>query len=150
MKHASPDSVARFICDAALGKIKGVKIDTIGLAVLQAYENYRDSDLVKFSETFDTYGKAQPLPDKMKLLMLSGQNDPQGLGYQLGLEYVGDLREKKMTVEQAVKEVEALRKACGDDTATFVRFLKGFQTVLRIDHGKDLSEELYQKFINYQ
>lgn len=82
MEHTTPDSVARFICDAALGKVKGAKIDTLATATLHAYENYRDSNLVVFSETFDNYSNSLPLPEKMKILSMAGLNDPQGLGYE--------------------------------------------------------------------
>ena len=146
----APDSVARFICEAALGHVKGAKIDTLANATLYAYENYKDSDLMVFSEAFDVYSNSLPLPDKMKILSMTGLSDPQGLGYELGLEYVGNIREKKMSIDQVEKEIEALRVACGTDTVMFTRFMKGFQTVLRVDHGKDLPEAFYTKFIDYK
>ena len=150
MEHATPDSVARFICDAALGKVKGAKIDTLATATLHAYENYRDSNLVVFSETFDNYSNSLPLPEKMKILSMAGLNDPQGLGYELGLAYVGSIRERRMTEEEVAKEIEALRQACASDTAMFTRFLIGFHTVLKIDSGKDLPASFYNRFIDYK
>lgn len=149
MKNASPDSVARFICDASLGKIPKAKIDTLAIASAYAYENYRDSDLLVFSKELDDYSANLPLDEKMKIYMMSGTIDPQGLGYELGLEYVDHIREEKMTVDEIKKELDAFKKACADDSTTYVRFLKGFKTVLRIDHGKDLREDIYKHFIDY-
>lgn len=149
MKNASPDSVARFICNASLGKNPKAKIDTLAIASAYAYENYKDSDLLVFSKELDDYSANLPLDDKMKIYMMSGTIDPQGLGYELGLEYVNHIREEKMTIEEIIKELDAFKKACGNDSTTYIRFLKGFKTVLRIDHGKDLREDIYKHFIDY-
>jgi len=149
MERVSPDSTARFICDAALGRVKGVKLSNMNEAVLYAYENYRADNLNSFSAEFNDYPARQPLVDKMKIYLLAGQEDPQGLGYKLGLEYVSQIRDKKMNADEVEKEIKALKKACGNDDATYQRFLTGFRTVLQIDHGKDLPEEIYRRFANY-
>ncbi len=147
MNNVSPDSVARFICDAALGKLPEARIDTFALASAYAYEHYNDSDLLVFSREYDDYAANLPLADKMKILAMAGQIDPQGLGYELGLEYVSHIRDAKMTVDDVRKEIEAFKDACANDSSTYVRFMKGFQTVLKVDHGKDLPEEIYKKFV---
>ena len=149
MKTVSPDSVARFICDGALGKIEGVRIDTIAIAVAYAYENYNDSSLMYFSREFDDYSSNLDLPDKMKIYLMAGLSDPKRLGYELGLEYVDHIREDSMKVADVKREIEAFKVACAEDSITYVRFLKGFKTVLRLDHGKDLPEEIYKAFIDY-
>lgn len=149
MKQVSPDSVARFICDGALGKIGGVKIDTIAIAVAYAYENYNDSSLMTFSREFDDYSSNLDLSDKMMIYLMAGLSDPKRLGYELGLEYVDHIREDSMKVADVKKEIEAFKTACADDSVTYIRFLKGFKTVLRLDHGKDLPEEIYTAFIDY-
>lgn len=152
MEHAAPDSVARFICDAALGRVEGAKIDSLTVAVGYAYQAYidpkekNDSNLRVFSEVLDDYPNHLSLPDKMQLYALLGKTDAHRLGYQLGLEYVQQIRDKRLTVEQVKADIEALRKACAADTATFVRFTKGFQTVLKVDHGQDLPEAIYEAF----
>lgn len=149
MKNSTPDSVARFVCDAALGKVKEGRIDTLAIAAAYAYEHYSDSDLVDFSREFDSYSANLPLEDKMKIYSMAGTVDPQGLGYELGLEYVSHIREQRMNVADVKKELEAFKKACAEDSVTYVRFMKGFKTVLKADHGKDLAEEIYEMFINY-
>lgn len=148
MKHVPADSVARFICRGALGQVPGGRIDTLATATLYAYENYKDTALIAFAEAYDRCVDGMSLPDRMRLYVMAGTEDPQGLGYQLGLEYAGHIRQHKMTVEQVEREVAELRRACGNDSATYQRFVKGFQTVLKIDRGKDLPEDIFNKFAN--
>ncbi len=149
MDVVSPDSVARFICDAALGKSKVAAITAFPEASAYAYQHYADSSLIAFSQELDYYSANLPLADKMKIYSMAGQTDPQRLGYELGLEYVGYIRDNKANVEEVKKEIAALKSACGEDSLTYIRFLKGFKTVLQADRGKDLPEEIYNVFINY-
>lgn len=149
MKHVAPDSVARFICNGALGMISGVNIDTITIAVNYAYENYNDSNLINFSREFDEYAANLPLHDKMKIYLMIGASDHLRLGYELGLEYVAHIRKDSLKVEEVMTELESFKTACADDSMTYVRFLKGFKTALTVDHGRDLPENIYNAFINY-
>ena len=149
MKVSSPDSVARFICDASLGKLPDVRLDTFAIAAAYAYEHYTDSCLRIFSEEIDSYSSNLPLPDKMRIYFMAGKSDPQRMGYQLGLEYVAHIREDSMSVSQIREEIAEFRNACADDSATYRRFIKGFHTVLELDKGKDLPEEVYNTFIKY-
>ncbi len=146
MKNASPDSVARFICNSALGKVEAGRIDTLTVAAAYAYEHYADSALIAFSKEFDSFSSTLPLADKMKVYAMAGELDPQRLGYQLGLEYVSHIRDSKMKVEDVRAEIDAFKAACADDSLTYIRFMKGFRTVLRADHGKDLPEAIYKAF----
>lgn len=150
MEQTSPDSVARFICDAALGKVEGVKIDSIQIATLYAYEHYKDNDLASFSNTLDSYSAALPLKEKMKLYVLLGEVDAQQLGYQLGLEYVNNIRSKKMTADEVSAELKEFKKACGADHDTYRRFVKGFKVVLEKEHGgaRGVDNDIYNRFIN--
>lgn len=146
MKHASPDSVARFVINATLGKLNNVRIDSLALAATHAYSHYNDSSLIVYSVAFDEYSAALPLPEKMKIYVAAGKSVPQQLGYQLGLEYGSQIREKRKTVGRVKEEMEEFRRACADDTVTYDRFVKGFQTALKVDHGQDLPEEIYSTF----
>lgn len=146
MKHVSADSVARFICNSALGRVPEGQIDTLAIAAAYAYEHYNDSCLLVFSKEFDDYSANLPLADKMKIYALAGEADPQRLGYQLGLEYVAQIREKGMTAKEVKLEVDAFRQACTNDTLMYERFMKGFRTALSVDHGKDLDEGIYLEF----
>ena len=149
MEHASADSVARFIIYAALGKIDGVRIDTLNNASLKAYETYTDTALQTFSWEFDRVAEELPLHDKMRLRALIGAEDPQGLGLTLGLEYMNQIRVKGMTAEDVIKELQELKKASVDDPDIYARFLIGFRTVLRYDKNSDMPKEIYDRFLNY-
>ncbi len=149
MKHVSPDSVARFLCDAALGRTPGVKIDTLSMATLYAYENYKDDDLQTFSIAYDSYAEALPLPDKMQLRKLGAQDDPMGLGYQLGLEYVNSIRIDNKNAAAVESEIKALQDLCAkspEDSLTFKRFMKGFKIALDMDGSEGVPMEIYNKY----
>lgn len=149
MENAPADSVARFIIYASLGKIKGVRIDTLNNATLKAYETYTDTALQTFSWEFDRIAEELPLPDKMKLRALVGAEDPQGLGLTLGLEYMNQIRVKGMTANDVLAELRELKNACKDDQDIYARFIIGFRTVLRYDKNSDMPKDIYDTFLNY-
>lgn len=149
MQHVSADSVARFIIYASLGKIDGVRIDTLNNASLRAYETYTDTALQTFSWEFDRLAEELPLHDKMRLRALVGAEDPQGLGLTLGLEYMNQIRVKGMSADDVLKELKELKKASSDNPDLYARFLIGFRTVLRYDRNSDMPEDIYSKFLNY-
>lgn len=146
IRNAPADSVARFIIYSALGQDKESKIDTLAIASVYAYEKLTGEDLEKFSLAYDALVESLPLADKMKIYVLGGSEDPQGLGYKLGLEYMASIREDNKKIVQVEEELREFEKACGSDTVTFRRFMIGFQTVLRADHGKDVPEDIYRKY----
>ena len=149
MQHVPADSVARFIIYASLGKIEGVRIDTLNNATLKAYEAYRDTALQSFSWEFDRVAEELPLHDKMRLRVLVGAEDPQGLGLTLGLEYLNQIRVKGMNADQVLEELKELKKASKDSPDVYARFLIGFRTVLRYDRNSDMPAEIYSRFLNY-
>lgn len=146
MKSATPDSVARFICNAALGKVEGAKIDSLGVATNYAYEKYAGEEVDSFSVEYDSFVASLPLPEKMKMYALAGVEDPQGLGLQLGLEYMQAIRDRNMTAKEVDAEIEAFRKACGADEDLYNRFLTGFRTVLQVDNGQDVPKAIFDKY----
>lgn len=149
MKHAKPDSVARFICRAALGDMPGIKIDTLANATLYAYEIYKDDDLQTFSQAYDSFSESLPLDRKMTLRKLAALDDPMALGYQLGLEYVNNIRMDKKNAKTVEAEIASLKKVCAEnpeDSATFRRFMKGFEVALVADHGSDVPRAIYDKY----
>lgn len=151
MEHVSPDSVARFICEASLGHIEGIRIDTLANATLYAYENYRsESDIQTFSSEMDDYVSHLSLEDRMKIMTMLGEVDAQALGYQLGLEYVDHIRIDSMKPADVKREIEAFRLACASDTMMYHRFITGFKVALNIDKGKDLPEDIYNQFKSYE
>lgn len=149
MEHAPADSVARFIIFASLGRIEGVKIDTLNNATLKAYETYTDTALQSFSWEFDRISEELPLHDKMRLRALVGSEDPQGLGLTLGLEYMNQIRVKGMTADEVEEELKALKKASVDDPDMYARFLIGFRTVLRYDKNSEMPKDIYTRFLDF-
>ncbi|MDE6291928.1 MAG: hypothetical protein K2M16_10395 [Muribaculaceae bacterium] len=149
MEHVPADSVARFIIYASLGKIEGVRIDTLNNASLKAYETYTDTALQSFSWEFDRVAEELPLHDKMRLRSLVGAEDPQGLGLTLGLEYMNQIRVKGMSADDVVAELQELKRASADDPDMYARFLIGFRTVLRYDRNSDMPKEIYSRFLDY-
>ena len=150
MERVAPDSLARFVINSALGLNPGAPIDSLALATLYIYDNLKDTNLETFSVEYDAYIETLPLEEKMKVYMLGGSEDPQKLGYKLGLEYLGSIRENNKNVEQVEKELKAFKKACGSDTAMYRRFIIGFHTVLDVDKGVDTPGDIYRKFRNYE
>lgn len=150
MKAMPADSAAHFLINAALGKIEGARIDTLALATLYAFEHYPEEDAALFSGSYDDYAASLPLNDKMRLYAMVGKVDAQQMGYQLGLEYVGYIRDNQRTPDEIEAELKAFKTACGDDKDTYTRFLKGFKAVLAADHGADLPAGIYERFINYE
>lgn len=150
MQNATPDSLARFVINSALGLNPGAPIDSLSMATLYIYDHLKDSDLETFSVEYDSYIETLPLDEKMKVYMLGGSEDPQKLGYKLGLEYLGSIRENNKNAAQVERELQAFKKACGTDTAMYRRFIIGFHTVLDVDKGTDVPADIYNKFRNYE
>lgn len=148
MQATTPDSVAILICRASLGELPELKIDTFANATLYAYEHYKDDDLNAFSNSLEGYKESQPLENKMKLYKLAKEDDPMGLGYTLGLEYVGQIRLKNMSIKEIDAELAAFKKACGNDTETYRRFIKGLKVAMSVDKGQGIPADVYSKYIN--
>lgn len=148
MRNAEPDSVARFLCYASLGRIEGIKIDTLTNAYLYALDNYRGADVDKFAVEYEMTMADLPLADKMRTQFNMNLADSLQIGYELGLSYVGNIRRKGLQASEIDKEIADFRKACGSDEMTFARFVKGFKVALSEDHGKDLSADIYKRYIS--
>lgn len=150
MQHVAPDSLARFIIYGALGRNPEMPIDTLGIATNYAYEHLSAEEMDAFAVEYDAVVESLPLDDKMRVYKLGGQEDPQRLGYKLGLEYMQSIRSGGKSVADVEKEIASFKKACASDTATYRRFVVGFRTVLQEDQGKDMSRDIYNRFINLE
>lgn len=148
MRRVEPDSVARFLCYASLGRVPGAKIDTLAIAYLYAVENYRGADNDRFGAAFEFVLKELSLEDKMHTQLALGLSDTLQVGYELGLGYVGQIRSHNLKPAEIDRQISSFRSACGGDTATYKRFVKGFRTALAVDSGKDLSADIYRKYID--
>lgn len=149
MERTTPDSVARFLCNASLERIPGVKIDTLSNATLYAYNNYKGDDVATFQSAFDEYAESLSPGPRMKLMTKAGTEDPIRLGYMLGLDYVSQIRAENKSVAEVEEDLKQLKVACGKDTESYKRFIQGFKIALKEDKGKDLDDAIYKRFINY-
>ena len=148
MRRVDPDSVARFLCYSYLGRVPGSKIDTLAVAHLYACDKYRGEDFEKYITSFEAAVNELPLCDKMHTQLALGTSDTLSVGYDLGLGYVSQIRTRGLTQKDIDADIDNLRKACGTDTATYTRFVKGFKTALQADRGKDLPNDIYSRYIN--
>lgn len=146
MRTTSPDSTARFIIKAALGQIPGTSIDTVSNAVLYVYTFSSADDQVKFSEEYQKIIDALSPADRVTLFEKGSSEDPLEFGFELGLGYLNSIRSRNLSVNDIQKEIAELKKACGNDTSTYRRFVTGFTTVLNYDKGKDVKKEIFEKF----
>lgn len=146
LKNATPDSVARFIIRASLGEVGGVSLDSLGTVTNYVYSTLSSDEQVVFGEEYEKEVSRLPLAKRMKLYALGASDDPQGLGYELGLNYLSEIRDRNMSADDVAAEIREFRNACGSDSDTYRRFVAGFKTVLRVDSGKDVSKEIYDRF----
>lgn len=151
MEAVEPDSVARFIVYSSLSSDPEVHIGSLSSAYNYAYQHYQNMGdrQEKFILEFEQLSGELPLDERMRLMKAAGQEDSLGLGLRLGIEYFKALREKRMTLQQVDGEIAAFRRACGNDTATYVRFVKGFKAALNADGGRSVDRAVYAKYAAY-
>ena len=148
MTKETPDSVARFVINASLGRIPGVELD-LNAANLYALDNYQPKDAEIYSGEYTVMVQKLPLREKMKYYYMEGFQDSIQVGYHLGLEYLTYIRENKKNVKNMKEEVKKFKEILQQDTATYRRFLVGLKIALENDRGVDLDEDIYNEFINY-
>lgn len=148
MKKLPPDSVALYICDAAMGKKYDSRIE-LSEAINYAYINYKEADQITFTDALNRYGERLPLNEKNKFNALSNLIEPDMFGYEIGLSYVGTIREEGLDAKKVKEEIDRFKKECESDPETYKRFIKGFKEALKLDRGRDLDEQIYTQFITY-
>lgn len=148
MDRMPPDSVARFICNAAMGKVYNARLE-LQPALSYAYEKYGEDDLVEFQIALAQYQDNLPLHERVRLTKLLGIEDLDQFGYNLGLSYVGLIRVEQKDIPQISDELAKLQKECKADPDFYKRFMKGFKTALEYDRHHDLDDRIYLKFISY-
>lgn len=148
MANMSPDSVARYVCDAAMGKVYNSRIE-LQQARAYAYEHYNEDEQVAFEAECALYEEALPLHEKVRFAKLAATEDPDVYAYELGLSYIGSIRENHKTAAQIDDELKKLIKECQYDPDFYKRFMKGFKTALQLDRHHDLDDRIYTQFISY-
>ena len=148
MRTATPDSVARFVMDASLGKIKGVQLDSLAIVELYIVSNYDSQKQLEYAEESARLKEQLTLAQRMHLFKKGSADDPISFGLDLGLGYLSIIREKNMSAKDVEKEIKEFKKECQNDTSTYRRFVIGFTEALRQDKDKDVKKEIYDRFIN--
>lgn len=148
MRTCTPDSVARFVMDASLGRLKGIQIDTLSNAELYVFSNYNSEMQQKYAEESVRLKEQLTLAQRMQLFKKGSVDDPISFGLDLGLGYLARVRERNLSADDVAKEIKEFQKECASDTATYRRFTVGFTEALRQDKDKDVKKEIYDRFIN--
>ena len=148
MANMRPDSVALYICDAAMGKKYDSRIE-LAEAKAYAYDHYNEEQILAFEQACSDYKEDLPLNEKVKFIKLEAAEDPDMYSYELGLKYIGKIREDKKDIKQVEEELDKLMKECQTDKDFYKRFMKGFKTALDYDRHHDLDDKIYLKFISY-
>jgi len=146
MGTSTPDSVARFIINTALGRVPGARFDTLANVNLYVFSTYSSKDQDTFSEEYQKLESELTLTERMTLFKKMESEDSREFGLDLGLAYVSRIRDRNMNVDEVDREIKEFRKACGSDSMTYIRFVKGFTTALEYDKGKDVKKEIYDRF----
>ncbi len=126
-----PDSLARFICYAALGRSTDGKIDSLAMAQLYALEIYQadDEKIARFSRVYEETVEALPLPDAYRLAKMNGTLDDTQMPLDLGLHYGARVKRDKIPQAQVKKDTAALSQLV--DPHFFGLFQKAFETAMR-------------------
>lgn len=148
MRTSTPDSVARFVMNAALGNIQGVTVDSLSMAELYIISNYDSQKQMEYVEETARIKDGLSLAQQMKLFKKGSSDDPIVFGLDLGLNYLSRVRERSLSAKDIEKEIKEFKKECGNDTTTYRLFTKGFTEALRQDKDKDVDKDIYQRFIN--
>ncbi len=144
--NVSLDSLAQYVCLAAAGEIKNVNITDFGQIDAYIYTHRGEKDYEVYALAFDECRKSLPLTSKLTLYKKNALQDPDKIGYQLGLEYVNDVMDKKLTIGKIDKEVAEFRKACGADEDTYKRFLKGFSVGLSTRASGEIQDDILVQY----
>ena len=123
-ENESPEKVAQFIINAALGKEEGVSLD-LRNATVYAYSHYKEADRKKFAEDYDKIVSSLPTPEKMKLYYAGGQINTFELGCHLGRDYIKSVRDNSSNAGAVKEEITEFEKACNGDSATYQKFVAG-------------------------
>lgn len=145
-QQISLDSLAGYICRAAAEDIPGVKIESLADVEAEIYSLKGERDFSVYMLAFDECKHKLPLVKKLNVYSKNTLEGEDMLGYRLGLEYVNDVMQRKLTIGKVDKEIAEFRSACGDDEDTYKRFLKGFATALQTRKPGEVSAEIISQY----
>ncbi len=127
----SPDSLARYICYAALGRSSSGTIDSLSMAQLYALEIYQADDrkIVEFSRSYDETVENLPLTDAYRLAKMTGVLDDTQLPFDLGLRYGARVKREGIKAPEVKNDTAALARMV--EPHFFDLFVKAFDTALK-------------------
>lgn len=125
-----PDSVARFLCYAALGKSTEGKIDSLALAQLYALEAYQADDdrIAEFSRAYEECVEQLPLVDMYRIHQMTGIFDETELPLDLGLHYGSRIMRDTLNAAKIKADTIALSRQMTPET--FALFRKALKTAI--------------------
>lgn len=144
----SPEEVAIFVCDASIGK-KGNARVSLPEARDYLYSHYTQEQIEEFEIACGNYVFDLPLHEKVRYAKADATENIDAYAYELGLGYVGAIRENKKDVSSVKEELKLLQAECKTDRDFYRRFMKGFKLALENDRHRDLDEKIYLNFITY-
>ncbi|MBD5232398.1 MAG: hypothetical protein HDS66_09670 [Bacteroidales bacterium] len=140
------DSVAVIVTKMAIGEVPGVNIDNLADIDAFLYMNRSEKDYEVYTLAMDSYSKKLPLSKRFRLYKKSPLIDKDKLGYQLGLEYVSDVIDRKLTIGKVDKEIAEFRRECGEDEDTYNRFLKAFQVGINTRSPEEIPADIRAEY----
>lgn len=142
----SMDSIAVLVTNIAVGDVPGVTIDNLADIDSYLYMNRSEKDYEVYTLAMDSYAKTLPLSKRFRFYKKSPLIDKDKMGYQLGLEYVSEVMDRKLTIGKVDNEIAEFRRECGEDEDTYNRFLKAFKVGLETRSPDEVPAEILQNY----
>lgn len=142
----TPDSLAAFVCESINGKHGDIRFSEFDDIEIYIGEKLGDEAAGMYGMSFEMNMQQLPLDKRYTIKMSLPLTDITTLGYTLGLEYVNQVIENKMTIGQVDREIAEFRRACASDEDTYEHFLKGFSTGIQVSTDKDISPAIVAKY----
>lgn len=139
------DSLARYVCQLALSD-KSPRIDNIGDVEMFIYNVKGEKEFETYTLAKEDYITSMSLANKLRLMRKNVMIDPEVIGYTLGAQYVSATIEKRLKIGQVDREIAEFRQMCGDDDATFQRFLKGYAAGIKASSPGQIPADIAAKY----
>lgn len=140
------DSIAHFVTECLDGRHPGVTIKDPDAVMLYVGEKLGDEEMGNYAMSFDMYLQALSPASKYKTRIAMPATDRERLGYDLGLEYVNQVVDKKLTIGQVDRDVTALQRAAATDEDTYENFLTGFAEGIKLSADRGIPTAVISKY----
>lgn len=136
-----PDSMANFLCEAALGKIPNIKMKSFNNNVIYAYNLYPDSLRSTFLQSIDNFADNSNSQDKVALYILAGGNDLKRTGFKFGREIFSRIKNNSEDSLSVFREIIEFQKQLVAEN-DFNEFYIGFKTASNLEKDIILKEKV--------